>query len=116
MPPFDYNAPAELFLAKPSKGSRIAVSRQRLRLCAMPLRTCERPKPSARTWRSVMSTSTAAKSNACTNPLIIRYGSLSDRAFARPQRDDGAPSGRAFQNFDPRPQPSNTRSKAWALA
>jgi len=22
MPPFDYNAPAELFLAKPSKGSR----------------------------------------------------------------------------------------------
>jgi hypothetical protein len=27
MPPFDYNAPAELFLAKPAKGSRIKYRR-----------------------------------------------------------------------------------------
>ena len=92
MSSFDYSAPAELFLAKPTKGSRTkyAVSRQRLRHSVMPLRTYERPKPSARGWKSGMSASTAAKSNACTKPMTIRCASLSDRARGQPGPRPGA--------------------------
>ena len=44
MPPFDYNAPAELFLAKPSKGSRtkyrrFATAAEVLRYAVEDLRT-----------------------------------------------------------------------------
>jgi hypothetical protein len=91
MPPFDYNAPAELFLAKPAKGSRIkyrrfATAAEALRYAVEDLRT---PKASARTWRSGMSASVAAKYNAFTKPMIIRCASLSDRTSARTrsQRD-----------------------------
>jgi hypothetical protein len=54
MPNFDYNAPAELFLAKPRRAvaRNIAVSKQRLRPFVTPLRTYARPKPSERGLRS----------------------------------------------------------------
>ena len=44
MPPFDYNAPAELFLAKPAKGSRtkyrrFATAAEALRYAVEDLRT-----------------------------------------------------------------------------
>jgi hypothetical protein len=44
MPPFDYNSPAELFLAKPAKGSRIkyrrfATAAEALRYAVEDLRT-----------------------------------------------------------------------------
>jgi hypothetical protein len=43
--------------------------------------------------RSGMTASTAAKSSACTKPMIIRCASLSDRASAARGRNetDGAP-------------------------
>ena len=75
---FDYNAPAELFLAKPMKGSRTKY----WRVSVMPLKTYGRPKPSARGWRLGMSASTAAKSSACTKPKTIRRASLSNRRLA----------------------------------
>ena len=88
---FDYNAPAELFLAKRAKGCRdkYSASRQRLRPSVMPLRTFARPEPSAHGLRSGMSASTVAKFNAYTKPMTIRCASLSDRARARTssQRD-----------------------------
>ena len=68
--PFDYSAPAELFLAKPMKDSSTKYRRFRLRPFATPLRSYAHPKPSARTWRSGMSASTATKSNACTKRAI----------------------------------------------
>ena len=82
MSSFDYNAPAELFLAKPIKGSRtkyrrFATAAEALRYAVEDLRT---PKPLERGLRLGMSASTAAKSSACTKPVIIRCGSLSDRA------------------------------------
>jgi hypothetical protein len=45
---FDYNAPAELFLAKPMKGSRTKHRRLQLRLrpSVMQSRTCARPERS----------------------------------------------------------------------
>jgi hypothetical protein len=70
---FDYNAPAELFLAKRTKNSRekyrrFATAAEAIRYAVETLRT---PKPSARRLRSGMSASTAAKSCACTKPMII---------------------------------------------
>jgi hypothetical protein len=106
MPNFDYNAPAELFLAKPRRAvaRNIAVSKQRLRPFVTPLRTYARPKPSERGLRSGMSASTAAKSNAYTKLPIIRCASLSDRALARVRNEtDGAPFRRQFQEKDSRP-------------
>ena len=82
MSSFDYRAPAELFLAKPMKGSRtkywrFATAAEALRFAVEDLRT--RPKPSARGWRLGTSASTAAKSSACTKPKTIRCASLSNR-------------------------------------
>ena len=81
MPSFDYNAPAELFLAKPAKGSRTKY--RRFATAAEALRYAvedfARRKPSAHGLRSGMSASTAAKSSACTKLVIIRCVSLSDR-------------------------------------
>ena len=82
MSSFDYNAPAELFLAKPAKGCRtkyrrFATAAEAIRYAVEELRT---PKPTARTWRSAMSASAAAKSNAFTKPKTIRCASLNDRA------------------------------------
>ena len=53
MSSFDYKAPAELFLAKTAKGSRTSIdgSQRPLRPSVTLLRTCGRPKPSARGWR-----------------------------------------------------------------
>ena len=72
MPPFDYNAPAELFLAKrPRIAARnTGALRQRLRPSATPSRTCGHPKPSALGWRSGMHASTAAKSSVCMKPRL----------------------------------------------
>ena len=44
MPPFDYNAPAELFLSKPAKGSRKKYRRFATAGSVMPLRTYASPK------------------------------------------------------------------------
>jgi hypothetical protein len=74
MPSFDYNAPAELFLAKPAKGSRtkyrrFATAAEALRYAVEDLRT---PKAFG-AWLEVgMSALTAPKSNAYTKPLITR--------------------------------------------
>ena len=56
-----------------------------------------------------MSASTAAKSNACTKPLTIRCGSLSDRASARVTRRDlvGPPLAANLREKDPRPDLEN---------
>ena len=96
MSSFDYNAPAELFLAKPIKGSRtkyrrFATAAEALRYAVEDLRT---PKPSALGWRLGMSASTAAKSSACTKPMIIRCGSrVTERPRARVRNEtDGGPS------------------------
>jgi hypothetical protein len=67
--PFDYNAPAELFLSKPAKGGRtkyrrFATAAEALRYAIEDL--------------SGMSASTAAKFNACTKPRTILCGSQSD--------------------------------------
>ena len=78
---FDYNAPAELFLAKPTKTSRENYRRFATAAEATVTlsRTCERPKPLVRCCRLVTSVSTAPKSSGFTKPMIIRCVSLSDR-------------------------------------
>ena len=93
MSSFDYRAPAELFLAKPMKGSRtkywrFATAAEALRYAVEDLRT---PKAFGDGWRLGMNASTAAKSNACTKPKTIRCASLSNRRLAahgkaRPKR------------------------------
>ena len=72
MSSFDYRAPAELFLAKPMKGSRtnIAVSQLRQRSSAMLSRNCARREPSELGCRWGMSASIVLKSNACTKRVI----------------------------------------------
>ena len=82
---FDYNAPAELFLAKRTKNSRekSGALQQRLRPSVTPSKLCERPKPSANGLRWGMSASAVAKSEACTKPMSTRCVNLSDRASAR---------------------------------
>ena len=82
---FDYKAPAELFLAKPMKGSRtkyqrFATAAEAIRYAVEDLRT---PRAFVLGCRLGMSASTAAKSSACTKSMIIRCGSLSDRASTR---------------------------------
>jgi hypothetical protein len=76
--PFDYNAPAELFLAKPATPSRtkyrrFATATEALRYAVETLRT---PKAYGACFRSVTSGSTAPTSSAYTK----RCGSLRDRA------------------------------------
>ena len=108
MPPFDYNAPAELFLAKPPKGSRtkyrrFATAAEALRYAVEDLRI---PKAFG-AWLEVgMSASTAPKSSGCTKPMIIRCASLSDRAVRARVRNetDGASSGGQSQEKGPRPR------------
>ena len=56
MPPFDYNAPAELFMAKPMKGSRtkyrrFATAAEAIRWCKVPRTCASRPELSAFGWR-----------------------------------------------------------------
>ena len=74
MSSFDYNAPAELFLAKTAKGSRTSIDglQRPLRPSVTLLRTYGRPKLFG-AWLEVgMTASAAAKSNAYT----IRCASL----------------------------------------
>ena len=71
MSSFDYNVPAELFLAKRAKGSRtkyrrFATAAEALRYAVEELRT---PKAFG---ASRMRASTAVKSKACTKPKTIR--------------------------------------------
>jgi hypothetical protein len=84
MSSFNYNAPAELFLSKPAKGSRtkyrrFATAAEALRYAVEDLRM---PKAFGACLRSGMSASAVAKFNACTKPKIIRCASLSDRKHA----------------------------------
>ena len=115
-----YNAPAELFLAKPTKGSRknyrrFATAAEAIRYA---VETCAHPKPSARGLRLGMSASTAAKSSACTKPVIIRCGSLSDRAVRAHEFATRlmGPSFSGVYRHRPRPRISKSRSKAWVRA
>jgi hypothetical protein len=118
MPPFDYNAPAELFLAKRTKRSRenyqrFATAAEAIRYAVETLRTA---KALGRRSRSGMSASTAAKSCACTKPMIIRCASLSDRSSPRaPSRLNGSSSGGKSQEKTPIPLLSKNRSKPRGL-
>ena len=85
MPLFDYNAPAELFLAKRTKSRRenyrrFATAAEAIRYA---VETFARPEPLALGWRLRMSASTVTKFNDCTKPVTIHCASLSDRAPAR---------------------------------
>jgi len=66
--------------AQRASAKNIGVSRQPLRLFVTPLRNYGHPKHSARTLRSGISASTAAKSSGCTKPMNIRCTSRSERA------------------------------------
>ena len=73
---FDYSAPAELFLAKPMKGSRtkyrrFATAAEAIRYAVEDLRT---PELSELGCRWGMSASIVLKSNACTKMVSIRCG------------------------------------------
>jgi len=78
---FDYHAPAELFLAKPTKGSRtkyrrFATAAEAIRYAVEDLRT---PRElSALGWRLGMSGSTVLKSSGCTKTVSIRCGNQQD--------------------------------------
>jgi hypothetical protein len=93
MSSFDYNAPAELFLSKPAKGSRtryrrFATAAEALRYAVEDLRI---PKAFG-AWLEVgMSASAAAKSSACTKP--VRCATLSDRAVRALPNRRGDPHG-----------------------
>ena len=80
MPPFDYNAPAELFLAKRTKSRenyrRFATATEAIRYA---VETYERRKPSARGLRLETSASIVLKSSAFTT-TVVSGASLSDRA------------------------------------
>jgi hypothetical protein len=91
--PFDYNAPAELFLAKRTKNARTTGgSQRRLRPSVTPSRTYGHPKPPARGLMLGMSASTVTKFNDCTKPVTIRCPSLSDRPpRARVRNETGGP-------------------------
>ena len=65
MSSFDYNAPAELFLSKPTKGSRTKYWRfSTAAAFATPSRICGRREPSALGCRLATSASTVLKSSA----------------------------------------------------
>ena len=101
---FDYSAPAELFLAKPAKGSRtkyrrFATAAEAIRYAVEDLRT---PQSSARGCKSETSASTAPKSSACTKrrlsvaqaPVTARHSPVREDTMApfsgRLQRTRGA--------------------------
>jgi hypothetical protein len=74
MSSFDYNAPAELFLSKPTKGSRTKYWRfSTAAAFATPSRICGRREPSALGCRLETSASIVLKSNACTKTVSIRW-------------------------------------------
>ena len=81
MPPFDYNAPAELFLAKRTNNTRARYRRfptaaEAIRYAVEDLRTLR----ILGVWMQVgTNASTVMKSSAYTRPLIIRCASLGDR-------------------------------------
>ena len=82
MPPFDYNAPAELFLAKRTNNTRARYRRfptaaEAIRYAS---RICGHSGLSASGCRWGTNASTVMKSSAYTRPLIIRCASLGDRA------------------------------------
>jgi hypothetical protein len=81
MSSFDYDAPAELFLANPMKGSRtkyrrFATAAEAIRYAVEDLRT---PRAFG-VWLVV------GDDNDCTKPATIRCASLSDRAAPRARR------------------------------
>ena len=82
MPPFDYNAPAELFLAKRTKSRRekyrrFATAAEAIRYAIEELRT---PQALARGFKSGMRDLTVLKFSDCTKPKIIRCARMSERA------------------------------------
>ena len=105
MSSFDYNAPAELFLAKPMKGSRTKY--RRFATAAEALRYAVEDYAYAASLRRLacrleMSASTASKSNACTKPMSIRCASLSERSVLRIATGlMGPPPGADFRDSTP---------------
>jgi hypothetical protein len=80
MSSFDYNAPAELFLSKPAKGSRteyrrFATAAEALRYAVEELCIPKTFGAWLEVWDERL---TATKSNACTKPMTIRCVRLSD--------------------------------------
>src|SRR6476646_21016 len=78
---FDYSAPAELFLAKPAKGSRtkywrFATAAEAIRYAVETLRT---PKAFGASLEVGDESFNCSKSSACTKRVIIRCVSRSDR-------------------------------------
>ena len=82
---FDYNAPAELFLAKRTKSRRAKYrSQQRLRPFATPLRIYHHSVLSVPGFRLAMSASAATTFSGFMKAVIIRCASLSDRSARAP--------------------------------
>jgi hypothetical protein len=112
---FDYNAPAELFLAKRTKSNRenyrrFATAAEAIRYAVETLRT---PKAFGARLRSGTSGLTAPKSSASTK----RCPSLTDRAPAPVRNEaDGAPSSRKSQGKVPAAPLSKNRVNPRALA
>ena len=106
MSSFDYSAPAELFLAKPAKGSRekyrrFATAAEALRYAIEDLRT---PRAFGARLEVGDERFAATKFNDCTTPMTIRCESLNDRApRALSRKTDGASSGDKLQGFTPIP-------------
>ena len=105
---FDYNAPAELFLAKPAKGCRtkyrrFATTAEALRFAGEDLRM---PKAFG-AWLEVGDERSVAKSNASMKPKTIRCGSLSDRRPNAPKpvatMTDGSSHRGKLRIFVPQP-------------
>jgi len=100
MPPFNYNVPAELFLAKPQRvaARTTGALQRRPRPSVTPSRTYAHPERSALGCRWGMSGLTATKFNDCMKVITIRCVSLSDRA----QRHDWlGPPARRFSGIRP---------------
>jgi hypothetical protein len=102
---FDYNAPAELFLAKRTRSSRenyrrFATAAEAIRYAA---ETCARPSSGrvAAGWRPALQQH--RKSSACTKPLIIRCASLSERPAPAVATSMGPPPATNLRQNDPTP-------------
>jgi hypothetical protein len=103
MSSFDYNAPAELFLAKPIKGSRTKY--RRFATAAEAIRYAvedfARPEPSELGWRLGMSVSTATTFSGFMPRVIFRCASL--WATERARAIGWGLLRRQFQEKDPHP-------------
>src|SRR6516162_390325 len=103
--PFDYNASAELFLAKRTRmaARTTSGSLRRLRQTVTSSKACERRKPWARGCSRGRALQQQRNSAAFLKPMIIRCASLSDRAPAHEFATRASPFP-AFIGIDPAPE------------